>query len=235
MESGLFFVSVFLAGILSFFSPCIFPLLPVYIGILLDEEEPREVKFLGRKIAWTGLIKTLCFIAGISLVFFLLGFGAGFLGRVIYDEKFRYLMGIIIILLGIHQMELINIRQLQFQKNVEFKKDSRRNDFLSAFLLGISFSFGWTPCIGPVLSSVLALAASGENGAIQGALLTLVYTLGMALPFLILALASSFVMRYFSKIKPYMGLMKKIGGALIIFMGILLMLGQLNALSGIFG
>ena len=144
-------------------------------------------------------------------------------------------MGIIIILLGIHQMELINIRQLQFQKNVEFKKDSRRNDFLSAFLLGISFSFGWTPCIGPVLSSVLALAASGGNGAIQGALLTLVYTLGMALPFLILALASSFVMRYFSKIKPYMGLMKKIGGALIIFMGILLMLGQLNALSGIFG
>ena len=82
----------------------------------------------------------------------------------IYDEKFRYLMGIIIILLGIHQMELINIRQLQFQKNVEFKKDSRRNDFLSAFLLGISFSFGWTPCIGPVLSSVLALAASGGNG-----------------------------------------------------------------------
>ena len=132
-------------------------------------------------------------------------------------------------------MELINIRQLQFQKNVEFKKDSHRNDFLSAFLLGISFSFGWTPCIGPVLSSVLALAASGVNGAIQGALLTLVYTLGMALPFLILALASSFVMRYFSKIKPYMGLMKKIGGALIIFMGILLMLGQLNALSGIFG
>ena len=132
-------------------------------------------------------------------------------------------------------MELINIKQLQFQKNVEFKKDSRRNDFLSAFLLGVSFSFGWTPCIGPVLSSVLALAASGGNGAVQGALLTLVYTLGMALPFLILALASSFVMRYFSKIKPYMGLMKKIGGALIIFMGILLMLGQLNALSGIFG
>ena len=132
-------------------------------------------------------------------------------------------------------MELINIKQLQFQKSVEFKKDSRRNDFLSAFLLGVSFSFGWTPCIGPVLSSVLALAASGGNGAVQGALLTLVYTLGMALPFLILALASSFVMRYFSKIKPYMGLMKKIGGALIIFMGILLMLGQLNALSGIFG
>ena len=99
----------------------------------------------------------------------------------------------------------------------------------------ITFSFGWTPCIGPILSSVLALAASGGNGAFQGAILTLIYTLGMALPFLILALASSFVMQYFNKIKPYMGLMKKIGGALIILMGILLMLGQLNALSGLFG
>ena len=135
MESGLFFVSVFLAGILSFFSPCIFPLLPVYIGILLDEEEPREVRFLDRKIAWTGLIKTLCFIAGISLVFFLLGFGAGFLGRVIYDEKFRYLMGIIIILLGIHQMELINIRQLQFQKNVDLRKKVIGMIFFQPFCL----------------------------------------------------------------------------------------------------
>ena len=144
-------------------------------------------------------------------------------------------MGIIIILLGVHQMELINIKPLQMQKNVAFKKDSKRNEFLSAFVLGITFSFGWTPCIGPILSSVLALAASGGNGAFQGAILTLIYTLGMALPFLILALASSFVMQYFNKIKPYMGLLKKIGGVIIILMGILLMLGQLNALSGLFG
>lgn len=235
MESGLFFISVFLAGILSFFSPCIFPLLPVYIGILLDEKESKTVTILGRKVAWNGLVKTLCFVAGISLVFFMLGFGAGFLGGIIYTSAFRYMMGGLIILLGLHQMEILNFQQLQKQKSITFKQDKHRNAFLSAFLLGISFSFGWTPCIGPVLSSVLALAASGGNGAVQGALLTLVYTLGMALPFLILASASSFVMCYFTRIKPYMGVMKKIGGALIIFMGILLMLGQLNALSAIFG
>lgn len=235
MESNLFFLSVFLAGVLSFFSPCIFPLLPVYIGLLLDgDEEPRTVKVLGRELAWTGLVKTLCFIAGISLIFFILGFGAGFLGSVLYDVKFRYAMGILIILLGLHQMEIIQFRQLQKQKTLAFKKDKQRNAFLSSFLLGISFSFGWTPCIGPVLSSVLALSAAGGQGSLQGALLTLVYTLGMALPFLVLALASSLVMRYFGKIKPYMGLLKKIGGALIILMGILLMLGQLNALSGLF-
>ena len=236
MHTFLFSISVFLAGVLSFFSPCIFPLLPVYIGILLDsEDKPRTVRFLGREIAWYGLVKTLCFIAGISCVFFILGYGAGFLGAIINSSWFRYVMGIIIILLGVHQMELINIKPLQMQKNVAFKKDSKRNEFLSVFVLGITFSFGWTPCIGPILSSVLALAASGGNGAFQGAILTLVYTLGMALPFLILALASSFVMQYFNKIKPYMGLLKKIGGVIIILMGILLMLGQLNALSGLFG
>ena len=143
-------------------------------------------------------------------------------------------MGVIIIILGLHQMEILHLQKLEIQKTVTFKK-KQSSKYLSAFLLGVSFSFGWTPCIGPVLSSVLALAASGGNGAFQGALLTLVYTLGMALPFLLLALTSELIMPYFSKIKSHIVLLKKIGGLLIILMGILLMLGQLNVLSGIFG
>ena len=235
MESPLFFVSVFLAGILSFFSPCIFPLLPVYIGILLDDKEVKTLKVFGRELAWQGMVRTLFFIAGISTVFFLLGFGAGFLGTIIYSSTFRYVMGGLIILLGLHQMELINIRQLQIQKSLTFKKNGQKHHFWSAFLLGITFSFGWTPCVGPVLSSVLAIAASGGNGALQGGLLMLVYTLGLALPFLAMALASGWVVQRFSKLKPYMGTLKKIGGALIILMGILLMLGNLNVLASLFG
>ena len=235
MESSLFFISVFLAGVLSFFSPCIFPLLPVYAGILLDnQEKSRTFRFLGRDVAWSGLIRTLCFIGGISVIFFILGFGAGFLGHLLYADWFRYVMGAIIIILGLHQMEILHLRKLEVQKTLNFKQ-SQSGHYLSTFLLGITLSFGWTPCIGPVLSSVLALAASGGNGALQGALLTLVYTLGMALPFLLLALASGFVMPYFSKIKPHILLLKKIGGLLIILMGILLIFGQLNVLSGIFG
>ena len=235
MESSLFFISVFLAGVLSFFSPCIFPLLPVYAGILLDnQEKSRTFRFLGRDVAWSGLIRTLCFIGGISVIFFILGFGAGFLGHLLYADWFRYVMGAIIIILGLHQMEILHLRKLEVQKTLNFKQ-SQSGHYLSTFLLGITFSFGWTPCIGPVLSSVLALADSGGNGALQGALLTLVYTLGMALPFLLLALASGFVMPYFSKIKPHILLLKKIGGLLIILMGILLIFGQLNVLSGIFG
>ena len=142
-------------------------------------------------------------------------------------------MGTIIIILGLHQMEIFHFEKLEVQKNFTFKK-SETNRYWSAFLLGITFSFGWTPCIGPVLSSVLALAASGGNGAWQGAIYTLIYTLGMVIPFLVLALASSVVMPYFSKIKRHMLLLKKIGGFLIILMGILLLLGQVNVLAGIF-
>ena len=129
-------------------------------------------------------------------------------------------------------------RLLSFWDFIRWKfstfKKSEANRYWSAFLLGITFSFGWTPCIGPVLSSVLALAASGGNGAWQGAIYTLIYTLGMAIPFLVLALASGVVMPYFSKIKRHMMLLKKIGGFLIILMGILLLLGQVNVLAGIF-
>ena len=234
MESILFSISVFLAGVLSFFSPCIFPLLPVYAGILLDDQESaKSISLFGRKVLWSGLIRTLCFIAGISLIFFILGFGAGYFGNILYANWFRYVMGTIIIILGLHQMEIFHLKKLEIQKSFTFKK-SAANRYWSAFLLGITFSFGWTPCIGPVLSSVLALAASGGNGAWQGAIYTLIYTLGMAIPFLVLALASGVVMPYFSKIKRHMMLLKKIGGFLIILMGILLLLGQVNVLAGIF-
>ena len=133
----------------------------------------RHFGFLGKDVAWSGLIRTFCFIAGISLIFFILGFGAGFLGNLLYADWFRYVMGGIIIILGLHQMEILHLRKLEFQKNSKILIKKQSSKYLSAFLLGISFSFGWTPCIGPVLSSILALAASGGNGALQGALLTL--------------------------------------------------------------
>ena len=234
IQTSLFSISVFLAGVLSFFSPCILPLMPVYVGILLDSEHEKTVRIFGRDISWYGLVKTLCFIAGLSTVFLILGYGAGALGQVLYAPWFRYLLGGIVILLGIHQMEVINLRQLQKQKTIQLKKNRERNEFFNAFLIGVTFSFGWTPCIGPVLGSVLALAASDGQDALMGAVYLLVYTLGMALPFLLLALASSLVLPYFNRLKPHLLLLKKIGGAIIILMGILLLLGQLNSLSSIF-
>ena len=234
MNPIVFSLTVFLAGILSFFSPCVFPLLPVYIGILLGSDQEKAIRLFGKKIRWHGLLKTLCFIAGISVIFLLIGFGAGLLGQVIYSPWFRYLMGALIIILGLHQMEVFHFHFLEMQKTMDFGANKQKNELFSAFLLGLGFSFGWTPCIGPVLGSVLALAASDGQDALMGAVYLLVYTLGMALPFLLLALASSLVLPYFNRLKTHLLLLKKIGGAIIILMGILLLLGQLNSLSSIF-
>lgn len=232
MTSALYVVTVFLGGVLSFFSPCIFPLLPVYAGILLDGDRKRHVK-LGRfRLEWFSLLKTLCFMAGLSLIFVILGYGAGFLGQLLYTDWFSYVLGGLVIILGLHQMGLLQLSFLQFQKGLTYKR-SEGHELFSSFLLGLTFSLGWSPCVGPILSTVLALAASGGSGAVQGGLLMLVYTLGLSVPFLLLALASDLVLAHFGKLKPYLGLMKKIGGALIVLMGILLMFGQLNSLIGL--
>lgn len=234
MNQIFFSLTVFLAGILSFFSPCVFPLLPVYIGVLLGSDQEKSVQIFGKKIRWHGIVKTLCFIAGISVIFLIIGFGAGLLGQVMYTNWFRYVMGALIIILGLHQMEVFHFNFLEKQKSVDFGANKQKNELFSAFLLGLGFSFGWTPCIGPVLGSVLALAASNGQDALVGALYLFIYTLGMAIPFLLLALASGLVLPYFNRLKPHLLLLKKIGGAIIIIMGILLLLGQLNSLSSIF-
>lgn len=230
-----FFLSVFLAGILSFFSPCILPLLPVYTGVLLDDKNGAQASSGKFSISVTSLLRTLAFIAGISFIFILLGYGAGFLGDLLYASWFQYLTGTIIILLGLHQMEILHFKGLYKEKRLQLQGQGQNGKgYSQAFLLGLTFSFAWTPCVGPVLGSVLALAASGGSGAWQGAGLMLVYTLGLALPFLLLALTSSYILKHFRKLHPYLGILKKVGGFLIIVMGLLVLFGNASILSQLF-
>ncbi|VMI25277.1 cytochrome c-type biogenesis protein [Streptococcus pneumoniae] len=230
-----FFLSVFLAGILSFFSPCILPLLPVYTGVLLDDKDGAQASSGKFSISVTSLLRTLAFIAGISFIFILLGYGAGFLGDLLYASWFQYLTGAIIILLGLHQMEILHFKGLYKEKRLQLQGQGQNGKgYSQAFLLGLTFSFAWTPCVGPVLGSVLALAASGGSGAWQGAGLMLVYTLGLELPFLLLALTSSYVLKHFRKLHPYLGILKKVGGFLIIVMGLLVLFGNASILSQLF-
>ncbi|VOZ82717.1 cytochrome c-type biogenesis protein [Streptococcus pneumoniae] len=230
-----FFLSVFLAGILSFFSPCILPLLPVYTGVLLDDKDGAQASSGKFSISVTSLLRTLAFIAGISFIFILLGYGAGFLGDLLYASWFQYLTGAIIILLGLHQMEILHFKGLYKEKRLQLQGQGQNGKgYSQAFLLGLTFSFAWTPCVGPVLGSVLALAASGGSGAWQGTGLMLVYTLGLALPFLLLALTSSYVLKHFRKLHPYLGILKKVGGFLIIVMGLLVLFGNASILSQLF-
>ena len=233
MDNVFFFISVFLAGILSFFSPCILPLLPVYAGVLLDDKDGARGSSGKFSISIVSLLRTLAFIVGIS--FILLGYGAGFLGNLLYASWFQYVTGVVIILLGLHQMEVLHFKGLYKERRLQLKRQGQKgNGYSQAFLLGLTFSFAWTPCVGPVLGSVLALAASGGSGVWQGAGFMLVYTLGLALPFLVLALASSYVLKHFRKLHPYLGTLKKVGGFLIIVMGILVLLGNASILTTLF-
>lgn len=221
-----FSITVFIAGIMSFFAPCIFPILPVYMSILADDVGERAIAVGKLKIYLRPVIRTATFVLGLSTVFVILGFGAGALGSVLKSKYISVFMGLIVIVLGLHQMGIINIKTMQKQKSVEVK---RHNGYVGAFILGLGFSFGWTPCIGPVLSSVMAISATG--GGMYGLWLMFLYSMGLAIPFLILSVLSSVIMKYFGKIKKHMVMIKKVGGGLIVLMGIMLILGQFNILA----
>lgn len=213
LNTELFIGAVYVAGLLSFFSPCIFPLLPVYIGMLSTS---------GKK----SIIKTVVFVIGLSTSFVLLGFGAGSIGSFLISKTFRIISGVVVIIFGIIQMEILKIPFLERTKLVDIK--GKENDSIwGAFLLGFTFSLGWTPCVGPILASILFISSGGGN-PYYGALMMFIYVLGLATPFVILSLSSKYVLTKVSAIKKHLGIMKKIGGLLIIIMGILLLTDKLS-------
>ena len=204
--------TVFLAGLASFLSPCIFPIIPIYFGILAKG---------GRKI-----LNTFLFIAGLSLTFVSLGFSFGFLGNLFFNDNVRIIAGIIVIILGIHQLGIIKLNFLERTKVVEVKTEGKSASF-EAFFLGLTFSLGWTPCIGPILASVLALSGD-EGSALYGAGMMLVYVLGLATPFVLFSLFSQELLKRTKALNKHLGKFKIVGGLLIIVMGILLITNNLQ-------
>ncbi|MBC7958376.1 MAG: sulfite exporter TauE/SafE family protein [Vallitaleaceae bacterium] len=225
--------TVFVAGLLSFFAPCILPLLPVYVSVLSTNEyrplqEPRWITIGRLRINPLLIFKTIVFVLGLSTAFILLGFGAGALGATINTNWFIRICGIVVILLGLHQMGLFQLKFLEREKKIHFKRSSK-NDILGTFLLGFTFSFGWTPCIGPILGAVLGISAS-EGQAAYGAFLMFVYALGLLIPFLILSIFADLLLQHVKKLNQHMKKIRIIGGILIVIMGFLLMTNNLNLL-----
>lgn len=221
--------SIFAAGLLSFFSPCVLPLFPVYFGVLMSERGTRSIKIGKFEVAVLPVVRTFLFVAGISTIFFVLGFAASLLGQLLYNPYFHLVLGTIIVLLGLHQMEVFQLTSLQKQKTVQFETKNEKS-LWSSYLLGLSFSFGWTPCVGPVLSSVLTLVATQQASVLYGMFLLGIYILGLSIPFLVLSIASTTAMKTFNLAKKQLFLLKKIGGIVIIAMGVWIIIQQLQVL-----
>ena len=234
VETSVPVITVFLQGLLSFFSPCVLPLVPLYVSYLAGGaqkvDEDGNVHYPRKKI----LVNTLFFVIGISFTFFLLGFGFTALGRFFTDNRawFARISGFIMILFGLYQLGLFGRSgAIEREHRLPFRLDRFTMNPLVALLLGFTFSFAWTPCVGPTLASVLLMASSSATSG-RGFLLVGVYTLGFVLPFLAVGLFTGAVLDFFRRKRNVVRYTVKIGAVLLILMGIMTLTGFMNGITG---
>lgn len=218
-------ILVFIEGLLSFFSPCVLPIIPVYISILSNSSQDilNNEDFKSSSL----LKNTIFFTLGICTTFFLLSMTIGVFSQFFIDNKNLLMLigGVLIIFMGIFYMELINIPLLQRDKRLNMKvKDM---NILTSYLLGFTFSFGWTPCIGPMLASVIIMA-SGSESLLAGNLLVGIYSIGFILPFIIVAIFYKKLFERFNNTKKYLPILKKIGGIILIISGLIMIYNGLD-------
>ena len=227
-------VTVFLQGLLSFFSPCVLPLLPLYIGYLSGgtavKGEDGKIHYKQSKV----LVHTLFFVAGVSFAFFLLGLGVSAVGGFFHSNQamFARVGGILVMLFGLYQLGIFGTSSvLGREHRLPFQLDRLAMSPVTALLMGFTFSFAWTPCVGPALTSVLLMAASAATRS-QGFGLIGVYTLGFVLPFLFVGLFTTRLLELFRKYRGVVRYTVKIGGILMVLMGILMFTGKMNDVTG---
>lgn len=226
------FFFVFLEGLLSFFSPCVLPLLPIYMGYLAGsgiKTENGERIYPRRRT----FLHTVFFVLGISFAFFLLGLSFSALGQYFNEHKtlFTRIGGIVILLLGLMQIGFFNFNFLSKERRIHLNLQNKSVNPLLAFVMGFTFSFAWTPCVGPALSSVLILASSAKS-AFLGNLLVFVYALGFVLPFLLLGLFTTRVLAFLKRRQNILKWTIKAGAILLIIIGIMMLTGWMNGISG---
>ena len=228
-------IAAFIAGLITFLAPCTLPLVPGYLGFIsgvpaADFNNPEKVKKLRWKIFKNGFF----FILGFSAIFIILGTIIGFLGSALaqYQVWLNRIGGLFIIFFGFFMLDVIKIPFLQATHNIRlpaFLKTFERGKPTSSFILGSAFGVGWTPCVGPVLGAILALAASSTT-TLQGTLLLTVFSAGLAVPFLVIALGVGSAAQYIEKFSKYLHVVSIIGGLFLIFLGVLLFLGKFSLL-----
>ncbi len=226
------FIFVFFQGILSFLSPCILPLIPIYISYLAGNS---------KKVSGDGIItyerrevflNTVFFVLGISTVFFILGLSFTTIGRILNSYKviISRISGIIIIFLGLFQLGLFNFGFLNREFKIKAKINFNNMNPSVAYIMGFTFSFAWTPCVGPALSSILLLASSAKT-TILGNMLVLVYALGFIIPFLILGIFTTQALNFIKKNKKIVQYTIKVGGVIMVIMGLMTFTGGINNIT----
>lgn len=220
----------FLGGLLSFASPCVLPLVPSYVSFItgISFEELSDNSAV-KKVIFTN---SIMFILGFSLVFVSLGASASLFGRIIitYQDLIRKVGGVIIILLGVHIIGIINFNVLQREKRLHLFRE-KPVGFLGSFLVGIGFAAGWTPCIGPILATILIVAASSET-IWFGVVLLIAYSAGLAIPFLLTSLGINTFLKYFNRVKKHMRIVSVFTGGFLIVVGALIFFDYFAILTG---
>ena len=235
MAENVSFIGAFAAGLLSFISPCILPLIPAYVSYIsgVSIEQLKSEDGLSGKTRFLVMVNALAFVLGFSAVFVLLGAGATFIGSFLQD-KFSIIMkigGVIIVIFGLHIAGVIRIPFLYYEKRFSVK--TKVVSFFSVMLMGAAFAFGWTPCVGPILATVLFYAGTQETVA-KGILLLSAYSLGLAVPFLLTAAAVGLFFRVFAKVKKAFRAIEIASGVLLIIIGVLVFFGSLRIVTEFF-
>ncbi|MBC2705262.1 cytochrome c biogenesis protein CcdA [Desulfobacula sp.] len=219
------------AGLLSFFSPCILPLIPAYFsfitGLSLDEltEDKKETR---QKV----ILSTLFYVAGFSFIFILFGASASFLGGFAskYSWVIRYMGGGIILVFGLHLLGVINIKGFNFEKKIHVKEKPLH--LMGTFVIGMAFGAGWSPCIGPMLGSIL-IVAGNQDSVLEGVALLAVYSAGLAVPFLIMSFFINSILEIMKQTTKFIGVINKISGILLIAIGLLLIFDKFMLLGNL--
>ena len=219
------------AGLFSFLSPCVLPLVPGYISIIsgfsLDQltAEEKDSSLLSRV-----LLNSIMFIVGFSITFIMLGATASWLGQLLlaHQRLFGRLAGLLLIVFGIHLTGLVKINALYRDKR--FHNVQKPRGLVGALVLGLAFAFGWTPCIGPILASIMTIASTRET-VTQGMFLLAVYSAGLGIPFLLTSIALKHFLTFYGRFKKHFHAVEVLSGALVIAVGVLILTGSLTRLA----
>ena len=222
-------IAAFVAGVISFLSPCVLPLVPGYVslvsGVGVEELRTQEGQLLRRV-----MMNSIMFIIGFSIVFVTLGALSTSIGQLlaIYKSRLAVAAGIIIILFGLHLTGILKIKALYADKRLHNLKGG--SSAWGAFVIGFAFAFGWTPCVGPILAVILGFAAE-QDSVMKGIVLLAVYSLGLAVPFLLTSLGIERFLKFYGRFRAHMHAVEVASGGLLIVLGLLLVFGRFTVIS----